>query len=319
MSSLPWQPDRHLDLEIARSAIRAAFPSVDVARLSPLGAGWEFDVFVTADRWAFRFPRRAEYESLFEREAPVLALVRPTLAPHAAVPLVELRGDPSLEFPYRFAGHRFIEGVAADAVDPRLHDESARSIGAALGAIHSVPIDAARAAGVRADEHPPGAGAYEWFRRNLTGASQLVDSNRVVHDAVAWVSALDDPLQPLEAPLRFTHNDLSPDHMVVDPSTGRLVGILDWTSTALGDAARDFVSFATVGGWCLVERVLAHYPVAVDGGFRERLRYMARFLSVMWLGEARLNGGDVRKHVTWVEQTFGRPLRERRTDSKYST
>jgi aminoglycoside phosphotransferase (APT) family kinase protein len=83
-----------------------------------------------------------------------------------------------------------------------------------------------------------------------------------------------------------------------------LAGILDWTSTALGDAARDFVTFATFGGWDFVERVLVHYPGTVDGAFRERLRYMARLLSVMWLGEAQQNGGDVRKHLTWVENAF---------------
>lgn len=274
-----------------------------MTQLDLLGSGWEFDVFITADGWAFRFPRRAEYEYLFDRERPVLALARSALSPKTAVPLVELLGGPSLEFPYRFAGHRFIEGVAADSIDPRLHAETARTIGAALGAIHSVPIAGARAAGVR-EMGPPGEGAYQWSRRNLTGASQLIGSERVVHHAVAWVLELDDPLRPLEAPMRFTHNDLSPEHLVVEPSTGRLAGVLDWTSTMLGDAARDFVTFATFGGWGFVERVLAHYPGTVDGGFRERLRYMARLLSVMWLGEAQQNGGDVRRAITWVENAF---------------
>ena len=302
MGHLPWESDRYIDVDTARSVIRAEFPDVDVTRVDRVGSGWEFDVFVTADRWAFRFPRRVEYESLFEREAPVLALVRSSLQSLAAVPVVELRGSPSPEFPYRFAGHRFIEGVAADAVDPLLHAEMARGLGAALGAIHSIPIDAARAAGVH--EYMLNEGTYEWFRRNLSGASQLIDSDRAVHDAVAWVSQLDDPLRSREAPLRFTHNDLAPDHTIVDPSTGRLAGLVDWTCTTLGDAARDFVTFAAFGGWGLVEQVLANYSGTVDSDFRERLRFMARFLSVMWLGEAQQNGGDVRKHITWVENAF---------------
>jgi len=117
------------------------------------------------------------------------------------------------------------------------------------------------------------------------------------------------PLRALDAPARFTHQDLSPEHLVVAPSAGRLTGILDWTSAALGDAAlgdaaRAFVTCAAFGGWDFVERVLAHYPATVDAGFRERLRYMGRLLSVMWLGEARLNGGDLAKHVAWVEHAF---------------
>ena len=303
MSSHPWEPDRQLNAEIARSVIRAAFPRVDVRRVEPVGSGWEFDVFVTADGWAFRFPRRAEYQSLFEREAPVLALARSVLPPETAVPLVELTGAPSPEFPYTFAGHRYIEGVAADSVHPSLHTELAHGIAAALGAIHSVPIATARAAGVP-EANPPGEGAYEWFRRNLAGALQLKDSDPTVRRAVRWVSELDEPLRFQAGPTRFTHNDFWPDHLVVEPATGRLAGILDWTFTAMGDAAMDFVSCALFGGWGFVERVLAHYPATVDDGFRERVRYAAWLLSVMGLGQARMNGGDVARHIIWVENAF---------------
>src|ERR1043165_4492834 len=107
----PWEPDRALDADTARSLIRAAFPHVDVTRLEAAGSGWEFDVFVTADGWAFRFPRRAEYERLFEREKPVVALVRSVLPPEIALPFVELTGSRSHDFPYAFAGHRYIHGV----------------------------------------------------------------------------------------------------------------------------------------------------------------------------------------------------------------
>jgi hypothetical protein len=86
MSYHPWEPDRLLSVEIARSVIRAAFPRVDVTRVEFVGSGWEFDVFVTADGWAFRFPRRAEYQSLLDREGPVLALARSVLPPETAVP-----------------------------------------------------------------------------------------------------------------------------------------------------------------------------------------------------------------------------------------
>jgi aminoglycoside 2''-phosphotransferase len=303
MSSHPWEPDRELNAETARSVIRAAFPGVDVTRLEFVGAGWEFDVFVTADDWAFRFPRRAEYQSLFEREAPVLALARSVLPPQTAVPLVELTGAPSPEFPYTFAGHRYIKGVAADSVHPSLHAELARGIAAALGAIHSVPIATARAAGVP-EANPPDEGAYEWFRRNLAGALQLTDADPTVRRAVRWVSELDEPLRFQTGPTRFTHNDFWPDHLVVDPVTGRLAGILDWTFTAMGDAASDFVSCAFFGGWGFVERVLAHYPGTVDDGFPERLRYAARLLSVMGLGQTKMNGGDVARHIIWVENAF---------------
>jgi len=303
MSSLPWEPDRRLTIDLARSVIRAVFPNVDADQLCFSGSGWEFDVFVTTDGWAFRFPRRQEYEGLFERERPAISLARDALPTGTLVPQVELVGTPSQDFPYTFAGHRFIKGVSADSVHTRLHSELTRSVGTVLGAIHTVPVVVARAAGV-SEMEAPDDGAYEWFRRNLSGASQLVVSEPTVHDAVAWVSALADPLRARAAPVRFIHHDLSPEHLVVDPSTGRLAGILDWTDAGLGDPASDFVTCATFGGWTFVERVTRHYSGAVDRSFWERLRYMAQLLSVMWLGEACKNGGDVAKHVAWVKNAF---------------
>jgi aminoglycoside phosphotransferase (APT) family kinase protein len=118
------------------------------------------------------------------------------------------------------------------------------------------------------------------------------------------VSALENPLAPLDAPLRFVHQDLGPEHFIVDPASGRLAGILDWTDGGLGDAARDFVTLVTFGGWDFADQALASYRHELDNGFRERLRFMARFLSVMWLGEAVMNAGDVAKHVTWVRNAF---------------
>jgi aminoglycoside phosphotransferase (APT) family kinase protein len=303
MSSHPSERDRLLTVDTARSVIHAAFPRVDATRLEFVGAGWEFDVFRTGDGWAFRFPRRAEYQSLFEREAPVLALARSILPPETAVPLVELNGAPSPEFPYIFAGHRYIEGIAADSVDPSLHSELARGIAAALGAIHSVPIATARAAGV-VEANLPSEGAYEWFRHGLAGASQLVDSGPTVRHAVRWASELDDPLRFQTGPTRFTHNDIGGDHLVVERSTGRLAGILDWTFTALGDAVTDFVACAMIGGWGFVDRVLAHYPCAVDDGFHERLRYAARIKSLVLLGHAQQSGADVRTLIVGVKNAF---------------
>ena len=38
--------------------------------------------------------------------------------------------------------------------------------------------------------------------------------------------------QPLTGPLRFIHNDVCPDHLLVDREFGCLVGLIDWTSAA---------------------------------------------------------------------------------------
>lgn len=95
------------------------------------------------------------------------------------------------------------------------------------------------------------------------------------------------PTAPFDGQPRLIHQDVGVDHLIVDPSTGRLAGILDWTDTILGDPARDFVFLVIWKGWDLAEETFQSYAHHVDQAFRERLRFMSRLLSIMYLTLAR--------------------------------
>lgn len=290
-----------LSLGMARALISENFAQVDVRSLEHLGSGWEFDAFVTADGWVFRFPRGAYSASLFEAERPVLSLVSRALPPAVEVPQVELIGRPSLAFPYRFAGHRLIRGVTAYEVLPEALPTLAQEIGAALETIHSIPADIARSAGVK-ELGPDAEGRGGWIHEGMERARELRGMDPVVDQAVEWLDTVSLPLPRFEGPLRFIHYDLCPEHLIVDPRTGQLRGILDWTDAILGDAARDFVFLVTWRGWVYAEEVLQHYRNGTDSGFRERLRFMARFLSVLWLAHGRSSAKA--KHVEGVRHAF---------------
>jgi len=301
--SLPWEPDRPLTIDSAAAVIRASFPAIESAGLKHLGSGWEFDAFVTTDGWVFRFPRRADCANLFESERRVHQLVSTVLPATIAVPHVDLTGQSSPGFPYRFAGHRFIAGVDADAVDSCLMSTLARDIAAALGAIHSIPETTARDAGVLECDLDD-VGGNEWLDRGFATASELRGRDPIVDQAVSWVRQISLPLARFDGKLRLIHQDLSPEHVIVDAATGHVAGILDWTDTILGDPARDFVFLVTWRGWEFAAEVLRSYPHAVDRDFRTRLRFMARLLSVMWLAMAHVQHGNVAMHIEWVRNAF---------------
>lgn len=302
-SHRPWDADRPLTLAAVRSAILSHFPVVDVRGLEHLGSGWEFDAYMTADGWVFRFPRRAEYARIFERESAVHALLRPVLPTHIAIPRVELLGAPGPHFPYPFAGHRWVPGVSADRPGvepaPSLNGE----IGAALGAIHSVPEDDALAAGVEADEE----GAPEWYREAVEFAPALAGLSPEIDAALEWLRAVAAPPGPYQGPVRLIHNDLAPEHLLVDAETGHLTGILDWTDAALGDPALDFAVLVPWRGWEFVEDARGAYGARLDPGFDRRVGFLARVLSLAWLQESRERGRDVEKHLRWVVNAFSGP------------
>ena len=303
MNSPPWDPDRPLTAQGARAVIAACFPEVDSRTLKYLGSGWQFEAYLTADGWAFRFPRRAWCADLFESERRVHELVSRVLAPKIAVPNVELMGQPTDGFPYRFAGHRFISGVPADTLNSDFDATLARGIGRALEAIHSIPEEEARAAGVvELDSEEPGR--KDWLKRGLELASRLRGLEPAIDSALNWVADVSLPLPRYEGPLRVIHHDLCPEHLIVEPKTGQLAGIIDWTDTILGDSVRDFVGLVAWRGWGFTEEVLCSYRLPLDGGFRERLRFMARLLSTIWLAEAQSRGTDVAKGIEWVRNAF---------------
>ena len=308
VSSLPPHLDPPLSPETASAAIHACFPSVRTDGLTHLGSGWDFDAFLTGDGWVFRFPRRAECAVTLDTEQRLHDIVAAVLPPSVAIPNVELAGQPTATFPNRYAGHRFIPRVPADMVAPSILQVTARSIGNALGAIHGVPESQARAAGIReAPANDPER--QRWLDDRITASGSLRGMDSVLDDAVSW---LRDNIhrQPtaFPGPPRLTHDDLAPEHLLVDPETGDLVGILDWSDAVLGDPARDFAPLVGWHGWWFLEAALRSYLHRVDHGFRERLRFMARALSAVWLAEALEwtpdAVDDIARHVRWVHNVF---------------
>jgi aminoglycoside phosphotransferase (APT) family kinase protein len=296
-------PDRPLTRETAAALIGGAFPAVDAAAPRYLGSGTLFDVFLTSDGWAFRFPRpRVDWAAqLFESEARVHRLVAQILPSQIRIPQVELLASPTPQFPFSFAGHRFIPGVAADTLDEKLIPTLAREIATFLNVLHSTPAPVAGAAGVQ--EMAIDAGRRGWLEDGIAAASKLRGLDPVVDRALTWLETV-SLTPPSGGTLQLIHGGLEPEHLLVDPATGFLVGVIDWTDGQLGDAARDFVFLVTWRGWRFAEEVLHHYPRAVDSEFRARLRYMAQLLSVIALGFAREQGAELTKHVRAVHNAF---------------
>jgi aminoglycoside phosphotransferase (APT) family kinase protein len=293
----PWDPDHVPSATDLKATLRDQFPQVAWGTLRHLGSGWEFDAWITDDGWVFRFPRRARAVADLRHERPILELVAPVLAPEIAVPRPELWGEPGPHFPWHFAGYRFVEGVAVDHPRAPLHPELPAQLARALGRLHAVDPDEARRAGIPEDRE----GLSEWFDEIRERVREVAFVARLGLDAAPALPA------PYEGPLRLVHNDLCPDHVLVDRATGAATGILDWTDAALADPTQDFIFLATWQGWDMVERVLDHYPLPLDPEFRFRLSGMARIRSLVWLQEAVVRQGDVEKHIQWVRNAFQGP------------
>jgi aminoglycoside phosphotransferase (APT) family kinase protein len=104
--------------------------------------------------------------------------------------------------------------------------------------------------------------------------------------------------------LRFLHGDFSADNIIVDPTSGRLVGVIDWGNAAVGDPALDFTSLVLWRGWDFMHAVLDAYRLTTDDLFLERVRYHARIQALQWLTDSVKRGLDPGSHLTWLRNAF---------------
>jgi aminoglycoside phosphotransferase (APT) family kinase protein len=76
--------------------------------------------------------------------------------------------------------------------------------------------------------------------------------------------------------LAFCHNDLGPEHVLVDVMASAITGIIDWTDAAITDPARDLALVYGDLGPEARKLALAHYEGSFGDADRERAVFYAR-------------------------------------------
>lgn len=121
------------------------------------------------------------------------------------------------------------------------------------------------------------------------------------------------PLEPATPPVheerRLIHNDLDIEHLLLDPSTGSLVGIIDFADAERGDRARDFTLFVYRFDRWFFDRMLERYDLAIDPGCWERAWQIAHVDAPYRLADAVLAGNreEVDRHLAAVARHAARP------------
>jgi aminoglycoside phosphotransferase (APT) family kinase protein len=164
------------------------------------------------------------------RQAALEAEWLPRLAPSLPITIpepVEV-GEPSDDYPYQWAVHRWVPGDAAslDLIDDPVR--FALDLADVVGHLRAVSTEGAPAARNRArslDEYDAAT------RQAIKGASHLIDGEAAT---AVWEEALAAPSHA-GSPV-WVHGDLEGNCVVHD---GRLCGLVDWGSACAGDPAVD--------------------------------------------------------------------------------
>jgi aminoglycoside 2''-phosphotransferase len=250
-------------------------PDLQVRSLRAGDDGLVNDVLIVNEELVFRFAPTEAARQALEREARLLALVRPRVS--LTVPEVIQQHDDCMVC-------RFIPGVPLDrerllAQDPSTCQAILQQLGRFLHELHSVPIGAigavnhpSRSSGTK-DEYEE---LYQTLERELFPAMMAW--------ARDWARRLFRPLLEGELDLNHTpamiHGDLTPYHLSYDPVTQRLRGVIDFGNAGPGDPALDLGSIITAFGESLLGQMHTAYPGISD--MLDRARFHTATLELRW-------------------------------------
>jgi aminoglycoside phosphotransferase (APT) family kinase protein len=254
----------HRDRDV-RSLVVAHLPDYHVDSVVLLGEGLENIAYIVNDELVVRFSKESDPEQRavrLRREASVLAAVAdvvPVAVPKPRFVAVEqgclayfkIPGVPLLSLPrHQWSAHA-----------PSL----AAVLGRVLSVIHALPTDL-----LETDAQPPEGWRHDAAETYRKVVAHVPVKHRPAVEAFLATSPPDDGY-----PLAFAHNDLGIEHVLVDPGTSVVTGIIDWSDAALADAAYDFGLLYRDLGPRALDAALGNYRTDLDD--HEHLRQRAVF------------------------------------------
>ncbi|MET9890662.1 phosphotransferase [Streptomyces sp. NPDC006465] len=217
-----------------RSVVAAHMIDYRIESVVPLGEGLDNLAYEVNGELIVRFGKEADLArrtALVGHEARVLAAVAAisplpvpepkfTVAEQGCLAYNKLPGAPLLDMPRH---QRSAHGTSIAA-----------TLGKLLSALHAVPID--RLADlVDADHQPPAEWRHGAAETYVTVAGQVPEAHRRPVEAFLDAAPPHDGCTPA-----FSHNDLGIEHVLIDPVTWTVTGIIDWSDAAVVDPAYDF-------------------------------------------------------------------------------
>jgi aminoglycoside 2''-phosphotransferase len=258
-----------ITLDDYQNWLRAQFPKIVApdAVLVWIESGWDSRVLEVDGQWIFRFARRPEIGDQFRKELQLLPVLADHL-PFAVSDPVFARLD---DLNFICMGYRKLNGEALSVATAT--PVMAAQIAAFLNCLHQSPLDVVSQAGLIVVGPDDWRAEYlDFYRLVQTDVFPQVSEPLRKSMCNLWEGFLDTG-ENLEFKPVLIHGDLGVEHILVDPDSDRLMGVIDWGDARVGDPALDFTGLLASCSAEFVSQVLEFYAIPLDGRFRERMAF----------------------------------------------
>ncbi len=221
------------------------------------GEGEERWSFLVDGDWVFQFPKHRAAARALQREVCLLPVIRATVP--VLVPNPELYQGPSSD--HLFSRYRKIPGALLTrrrylASSNESRARLARLLGTFLARLHGTTLNAAHQCDIPVFDY---RGHYSAVLRRAE--TQLFDRMQAVDRAfiVGAVQDYCDRRDWQEYKPTLLHADLGPEHILHDPHTKVLTGVIDFGDLMIGDPAWELTYLYEDYGTDLLDRLLDVY------------------------------------------------------------
>jgi aminoglycoside 2''-phosphotransferase len=268
-----------MDVARARQLIRELSP-LAADEVQVLGAGTDSAAFRIDGAWVVRFPLVPDAQATLATELALL----PELAPELPVAVPRPEHVAERDGQLVFGAYRALEGqplsdAALSALSPPARTRALDELTAVLDAIHRFPVERAQAAGVSFELCKGGYHAgQEHLERALPGMLDAAELATIARQRRAFEDAQPRPSTPV-----LLHADIKPEHLLHDPATGAVTGLLDWGDVSLGHSDFDLAIISAFCGPHTLQGLLDRLPDAHAARAAASIPFL---LTLRWLQDA---------------------------------
>ena len=254
-----------------RSLIRTIAPDLDIHKLEINMDGMANDVVIVNSELVFRFAKGELGHSSYFREIHALEVLRGQVDLPIPVPFYTAQDVIAYHF---LPGESFTRDRLV-ALSPDDLKAAAGQLAAFLRVMHAIndPALPLTAAPVRVEQ----------FQEQRRRAREVLFPLLLPHQ-VDWVEQLyafmDQPAAFDVEPV-LSHHDLAPYHILFNPQSRRLSGVIDFGVSGLGDPASDLGALLQYYGPEFVSQMAEAYP-SMDQ-YLPRARFYAQAIEIQWV------------------------------------
>jgi aminoglycoside 2''-phosphotransferase len=308
------------DAVITEALLASAFDPASTV-VESAGAGDYCRAYRIDNEWIFLIARHDEGTRSLQRAASLLPALKPTVT----LPIPDIAHAGAVGDPARgFVSYRTIPGIELSAeryqrMPAETQRQCAVDLARFLREVHAFPISEAKRLGIVAcgyafcaTEDGMTVGPTEaQFRRDLDHALECPHIDQPARDYCACI--VDEFLEDARhhpLPRALLHGEVSADHVMVDPDTHSISGIIDFNGLIIDDPARDFLYLYEDYGLDFMDTFLSEYGVHDREPVLRRVHFYHQWLTVLrllWAWDHQYEPGirrrltelndDMRQHV----------------------